>query len=67
MQSVDPNINGNCFRCLTAEVINFIDGEKTVEEISKAVGYEYGVKINSKYILEFLKKTKDLGQMTFIK
>lgn len=67
IQNVDPNINGNCFRCLTAEVINFIDGERTVEKISKAVGYEYGVKINPEHILEFLKKTKELGQITFKK
>jgi hypothetical protein len=67
MQSLDPNINGNCFRCLAAEVINFIDGERTVEEISEAVGYEYGVLINPEHIIEFLKKTKELGQITFKK
>jgi hypothetical protein len=65
IKNLDPNINGNCFRCLTAEVINFIDGKRTVEEISKAVGFEYGVKINPEHILEFLKKTKELGQITF--
>ena len=65
MQRVDGNINGNCLRSLTGEFINFADGERTVAEIARAAGYEYGVKIDPEHVLEFLLRVMEKGQIGF--
>ena len=63
MHKEDNNINGNCLRALTGEFINFSDGIKTIEEIARAAGYEYGVKINPEHVLEFFLRVMDKGQI----
>jgi hypothetical protein len=63
MQKTDRNINGNCLRALTGEFINFSDGTKTIEEIARAAGYEYEVKINPKHVLEFFLRVLEKGQI----
>jgi len=40
MKEVDPDVNFYSIRPLSHEFMNFIDGERTVEEIAEAVGYE---------------------------
>ena len=64
MRNEDNNINGNCLRALTGEFINFSDGKKTIEEIARAAGYEYGVKIKPEHVLEFFLKVMEKDQIT---
>ena len=51
MKEVDPDVNFYSIRPLSHEFMNFIDGERTVEEIATAVGYEYSVKIKGEHVL----------------
>jgi hypothetical protein len=60
----DNNVNGNCLRALTSEFINFSDGIKTIEEIARAAGYEYEVKLNPEHVLEFFLKVVEKDQIT---
>ncbi len=50
------------FRKKTYEMINFIDGKRTVYQIAKAIRAEYG-KINLRHILKFM---RDLEKTKFI-
>jgi len=61
MKEVDPDVNFYSIRPLSHEFMNFIDGERTVEEIAEAVGYEYGVKIKGEHVLLFLNHLKEKG------
>lgn len=65
MKRVDKNINVFGIRALTAEIINFIDGRRTISEVAESVGYEYGVKIKPEHVLEFLLKAKEQGYIHF--
>jgi len=65
MKQVDKDINFYSLRPLTGELLNFIDGKRTIKEIADAVGYEYGVKIEGKDFLTFLLPLKENGILTF--
>jgi len=65
MREVDRNINAFGIRALTAEIISFIDGEHTISEIADYVGYEYGFKIKSEHVLNFLLQAKEQGHIHF--
>jgi len=61
MREIDPNVNAFGIRALTAEIVNFIDGEKSIREIAESVGFEYDLKIEPVHVLEFLMKVEELG------
>ena len=61
MKKIDPNVNAFGIRALTAEIVNFIDGEKSIREIAESVGFEYDLKIEPAHVLEFLVKVEELG------
>ena len=61
MKKIDPNVNTFGIRALTAEIVNFIDGEKSIREIAESVGFEYDLKIEPAHVLEFLVKVEELG------
>lgn len=61
MKEIDPNVNAFGIRALTAEIVNFIDGEKSIREIAESVGFEYDLKIEPVHVLEFLVKVEELG------
>jgi hypothetical protein len=66
MKSIDKGINRSIgIRALTAEIINFIDGQRTISEIAEMIGYEYNLKIDPKHVLEFLLKVKEMGYINF--
>jgi hypothetical protein len=64
MKDVDPDVNFYSIRPLSHEFINFIDGEKTVEEIAKAVGYEYGIRIIGDHVLLLFLHLEEIGLIT---
>jgi hypothetical protein len=61
MKEVDPDVNFYSIRPLSHEFMNFIDGERTVEKIAKAVGYEYGVKIKGEHAMLFFAHLEERG------
>ena len=65
MKKVDKDINFYSLRPLTGELLNFIDGKRTIQDIADAVGYEYGVKIRGEDFLTFLIPQKEAGIITF--
>jgi len=65
MKEVDKDINFYSLRPLTGELLNFIDGKRTIQDIADAVGYEYGVKIRGEDFLTFLIPQKEAGIIKF--
>ena len=61
MKEVDPDVNFYSIRPLSHELMNFMDGERTVEEIAEAVGYEYGVKIKGEHALLLFAHLEERG------
>lgn len=61
MKETDPDVNFYSIRPLSHEFMNFIDGARTVEEIAKAVGYEYGVKIKGEHVLLLFAHLEERG------
>ena len=61
MKEIDPDVNFYSIRPLSHEFMNFIDGERTVEEIASAVGYEYGVKIIGEHALLLFTHLEERG------
>ena len=64
MKTVDPDVNFYSTRPLFHELFNFIDGKRTISEIAAAVGYEYGVKIDSEHVLILFKSLEEKGLLT---
>ena len=65
MNEVDKDINFYALRPLTGELLNFIDGKRTIQDIADAVGYEYGVKIRGEDFLTFLIPQEEAGIIKF--
>ena len=65
MNKVDKDINFYALRPLTGELLNFIDGKRTIQDIAEAVGYEYGVKIRGEDFLTFLIPQEKAGIIKF--
>ena len=65
MKEVDPDVNFYSIRPLSHEFMNFVDGNRTIEEIANAVGYEYGMKIKGEHVLIYFIYLKDRGILTF--
>jgi hypothetical protein len=61
MKEFDPDVNFYSIRPLSHEFMNFMDGERTVEEIAKAVGYEYGIKIKGEHAMLLFTHLKERG------
>lgn len=64
MKEVDPDVNFYSIRPLSHEFMNFIDGERTVEEVATAVGYEYGFRIEGEHVLLLLIHLEERGLIT---
>ena len=64
MKKVDPDVNFYSIRPLSHEFINFIDGERTVEEVATVVGYEYGLKIKGEHVLLLFIFLEERGLIT---
>jgi len=66
MKTVDKNINRtHGIRALTAEIVNFIDGQRTISDISECVGHEFAVNLDPSHVYEFLVKAKQKGYVNF--
>ncbi|GAF79329.1 unnamed protein product, partial [marine sediment metagenome] len=65
MKEVDPDVNFYSIRPLSHEFMNFVDGNRTIEEIANAVGYEYDMKIKGEHVLIYFTYFKDKGLLTF--
>jgi len=65
MKEVDPDVNFYSIRPLSHEFMNFVDDNRTIEEIANAVGYEYGMKIKGEHVLIYFTYLKDKGLLTF--
>ncbi len=65
MKRVDPNVNFYGMRPLTGEFLNSADGNRTVAEIARNVGYEYGMTIRPEHVLEFFKIAVEEGAVKF--
>ena len=65
MKQVDPNVNFYGMRPLTGEFLNSADGNRTVAEIARNVGYEYRIGIKPEHVLEFFKTAAEQAAVKF--
>lgn len=63
MTKVDPSLKFYALVPISSEIGNLVNGRNSVKYITKAVSFQYHVKLEEKHVLHFLKSLKKLGHI----
>ena len=63
MVKVDPSLKFYALVPISSEIGNLVDGRRSVRHITKAVSFQYQVKLKEKHVLRFLKSLEKLGHL----
>ena len=61
MEARDPKVRYDSLRIMGDEIWNFVDGKRTVNEISEAIGAEFNFDLESRHILKLFQGLADRG------
>jgi len=65
LNETDENSGWRSLRVISDETWNFVDGNRTVEDIAKSVGFEFDLKIATEPIYQILEGHKEAGNLSF--
>jgi aminopeptidase YwaD len=63
MVKVDPSLKFYALVPISSEIGNLVDGRRSVRQITKAVSFQYQIKLKEKHVLRFLKSLEKLGHL----
>ncbi|HKM51151.1 MAG TPA: hypothetical protein VJZ75_08235, partial [Candidatus Bathyarchaeia archaeon] len=63
MVKVDPSLKFYALVPISSEIGNLVDGRRSVRHITKAVSFQYQVKLRERHVLRFLKSLEKLGHL----
>jgi hypothetical protein len=64
MVRIEPSLKFYALVPISSEVGNLVDGHRSIEEITKAIRYQYQIELKEKHVLRFLKSLERLGYVT---
>lgn len=63
MVKIDPSLKFYALVPISSEIGNLVDGHRSVRLITRAVSFQYHVKLKEKHVLRFLKSLEKLGHL----
>jgi len=64
MTQIDPSLKFYALVPVSSEIGNLVDGHRSVSHITKAVSFQYQVRLKEKHVLRFLNSLEKLGYIS---
>jgi hypothetical protein len=66
MTQIDPSLKFYALVPISSEIGNLVDGHRSVSQITKAVSFQYQVRLQEKHVMRFLNSLMKLGYVSMV-